>query len=324
MYRTANGSGKAWGGLPAFDPREGSVIREPDGAGPGFWVGAPTVLYNGERFYLTYRIRRPRPERGVEGRIAVSDDGIHFDDVYRLHKSALGSDSIERCALFRTEDGTFRYYVSYVDPADGRWRIDLLSAQSPDAFDPAARQPALTAADIGAEGVKDPNVYYIGGRYWMFTSYAPTPARAADPAALHGTRDVYNTGLTRSHSGLATSADGVKWVWEGDILSPSADGWDAYAARLGTVVWTPPLFTALYDGSRSVAENYEERCGMAFSFDLRRWERASVGSPWLNSPFGSGSLRYVDVLSHADAWLVYYEMARPDGAHELRVVRLAR
>ncbi len=316
--------GKTWGGLPPFDPLAGTVIRQPDGPGAGYWAGAPTVYHDGETFYLCYRIRRPRPERGVENRIAVSRDGVHFEDIYALHKSSLGSDSIERCCLFRTDDGLFHYYISYVDPADGRWRTDRLTAGRPDGFDPAQRQPVFTAADIGAEGVKDPNVYRLGGLYVMLLSYAPPPPRAYDHQALHGTADVYNTGLTRSHSGLATSPDGVHWTWQGDILSPSADGWDAYAARLGAIAYTPPVFVGLYDGSRSVEENYEERCGLAVSFDLRRWERLTPAGPWVTVPWGSGSVRYVDVLPLPDAWLFYYEMARPDGAHELRVARVER
>lgn len=317
-------TGKVWGGLPRFDPTSGTVIRHPEGSGAGYWAGAPTVYHDSERFYLSYRIRRPRPDRGVENRIAVSEDGEHFEDIYTLRKASLGSDSIERCCLFRTEDGLYRFYISYVDPADGRWRTDMLSGKRPDAFDLASRQSVLTAADIGAEGVKDPNLYRIGGLYYMLLSYAPAPVDVIDAAQMHGTSDVYNTGLTRSHSGLATSADGIHWEWRGDILSPSTRGWDQYAARLGALVWTPPVFVGLYDGSRSVEENYEERCGAAFSFDLRHWERLTPHGPWVAVPHGSGSVRYVDVVPGADAWLFYYEMVRPDGAHELRMARVRR
>ena len=90
--------GKEWGGLPSFDPEAGTIVREPDGASAGFWVGAPTVYHDSTdgRYYLSYRVRRPRPERGVENRIAVSDDGESFEDIYTLHKDALGSESIER------------------------------------------------------------------------------------------------------------------------------------------------------------------------------------------------------------------------------------
>ena len=43
------------------------VVRDPAGAGPGHWAGAPGVFYDRDEraFYLTYRLRRPR---GVDAR----------------------------------------------------------------------------------------------------------------------------------------------------------------------------------------------------------------------------------------------------------------
>jgi hypothetical protein len=130
--------------------------------------------------------------------------------------------------------------------------------------------------------------------------------------------------MTKSHSGLATSGDGYNWTWEGDILTPPDEGWDQYAARLGTIAWTPPVFTGLYDGSRDVSENYEERCGLATSADLRTWSRVTTAAPWVVSPHGTGSVRYVDVLPDGPDWLYYYEMVRADGSHDLRVQRIPR
>lgn len=47
--------------LPSpFDPAGGVVIREPERPEPGYWVGCPSVLIDGEQTWLTYRERRPR------------------------------------------------------------------------------------------------------------------------------------------------------------------------------------------------------------------------------------------------------------------------
>ena len=46
--------------------------------------------------------------------------------------------------------------------------------------------------------------------------------------------------------------------------------------------------------------------------------------PLLLSPHGQAALRYVDVLVLQDVKLFYYEMARPDGSHDLRVYHMAR
>ena len=63
----------------------------------------------------------------------------------------------------------------------------------------------LTAADIHAEGVKDPYVNNVGGLWHMIASYAPSPTLADDSArkAMHATADVYNTGIAKSSTGLA-------------------------------------------------------------------------------------------------------------------------
>lgn len=308
-----------FGALSRFDPEQGQTVIEPLGSGPGWWAGAPSAYWNGERFYLSYRLRRPQPERGGETRIAVSDDGVRFATIWTGTKVQFDTPSIERSALLRTDDGHWRLYVSYVDGADGRWRIDLLEADAPDAFNPAERVPILTAADIGAEGVKDPWVCRLGGEWQMIASYAPTPTASVAHDQLHGTRDVYNTGLSKSLTGLATSADGRHWQWQGPILEPRETGWDAYAARLNTVVWRAPLFVGFYDGSASVAENYEERCGMAYSFDLRHWQRVSATGPVVGAAQpGPGGVRYVEAVQGPHWIRYYYEWTRPDGAHELR------
>ncbi len=310
--------------FPAFDPGQGQVIRQPPGTGPGYWAGAPSVTFDREAgdFYLVYRLRRPRgvePDRGAEVRIAKGRDGVSFEDIWTGSKDQLGSTSIERCALVR-EGGTWALFVSYVDPSDGRWRIDRVEAERPDGFELPGARPVLTAAETGTEGVKDPFLFRVGNLYHMIASIA-TADRPASERDLHGTSDVYNTGLIRSATGLATSEDGRRWSWEGEVFGPSREGWDRYCARIGCVWYEPPVWLAIFDGSASVEENYEERCGLAFSHDLRRFERVSRQGPWRLPPHGSGALRYFDVIDRPEARFFYYEMARPDGSHDLRVLR---
>jgi hypothetical protein len=310
--------------LPLFDPDEGTTVVEPLGEGAGWWAGAPSVFWDGERYAMVYRLRRPRPERGGETRIAVSTDGVRFETVWTARKEDFGTSSIERSALLRTDDGRWRLYVSYVDGADDRWRIDLLEADAPDAFDPSTRIPVLTAADIGAEGVKDPWVCRVGDQWQLLASYAPTPPPTdADAKGMHGTKDVYNTGLTKSLTGLATSPDGRDWQWQGAVFEPRDGAWDAYAARLNTLVWRAPVWVGFYDGSASVAENYEERCGAATSTDLRTWHRLSPDGPIVGAAQGPGSVRYLEAVQGPDWVRYYYEYTRPDGSHELRTSLVA-
>lgn len=317
-----------WAAFETFDPNQATVVCKPLGEGQGWWAGAPGVAYDADSrtFYLSYRLRRPRgiePDRGAEVRIARSSDGISFEDIWTGHKAALGTTSIERCALTQLPDGLWALYVSYVDPADARWRTDLCTANDPAKFDLQQRRPVLTAADIGAEGVKDPFVFRVAGLYHMILSFA-TADSGAPATKLHETFDAYNTGLIRSRTGLATSENGDDWTWEGEILGPSDSGWDCYCARIGTVWRTDGIWLALYDGSASVDENYEERCGLAYSHDLRTFHRVSRGGPLMHQPHASGALRYFDVLTLPEATFVYFETAREDGSHDLRVMRFPR
>lgn len=316
-----------WFGLtPLFDPARGVTIVEPPGEGPGWWVGAPGVIYDDEakRFWLYYRVRKPREYgRGVECRITQSTDGVRFEEVWRATQGQFASPSIEKGYPMRTPEGRFRLYVSYVDGNDGKWRIDVMDADSPEGLRPEDRWRVFTADDVRVAGVKDPVVLVMGRLYYMLVSYAPNPEvmTAEDAERMHATADVYNTGITKSCTALATSEDGLHFTWRGEVFGPGS-GWDAYCGRLGAVLWTPPVFSVFYDGSASVEENYEEKTGLAISFDLVHYERASQSGPLLTSPHASGSLRYVDAVQFSDEVLYYYEYARADGSHELRMNRV--
>ena len=77
---------KHFAALLTFDPAQGETVVEPEGEGPGNWVGAPSAIYDAEtsRFYLYYRVRKPRPVRGGECYIAESDDGLTFRAIWMM------------------------------------------------------------------------------------------------------------------------------------------------------------------------------------------------------------------------------------------------
>lgn len=310
---------------PPFDPTRGTVVAEPVGDGPGYWAGAPAVcrdLDTGD-IYLYYRIRRPRnvePERGGECRILRSEDGVHFEPVWSAVKSQFGSDSMERAALGRGPDGVWRLFLSYVDPDTKKWRVDRMEADRPDSFDPTTTECLFDPDDLGVEGVKDPVLFHHDGAHHMILSYAtPLSDVEGGDGAMHATADAYNTGLVVSRTGLATSGNGRDYDWQGDLFSPETDGWDRWCRRICCVVPGPDGLTAYYDGAADVSENYEERTGIAVGPDLRSLTSATPDGPCLVSPHATGCLRYMDALILDDRVLYYYELARPDGAHETRV-----
>ena len=324
---------------PLFDPEEGTTILEPPGQGKGYWVGAPSVIYDDDKgkFYIYYRRRKPREMldvgspttrkkkesedsreigRGYECGISESSDGVKFHEIWTASKELFGSISVERGALVKTLEGKYRLYIGYVAPEDSKWKIDMVEADSPEKLDPKTRKLVLAPEDCEVEGVKDPYILIVGGKYYMLVSYATSPKRPAE--GLHDTADIFNTGKTTSRTGLALSSDGVNFTWIADVLSPGV-GWNAYAARATSVLYVAPVFNVFYDGGASVDENYEERTGLAITFDLMNYHHVTDQAPLLVSPHASGSLRYMDVVRLGEDIYYYYEYARPDGSHELRM-----
>src|SRR5579863_2829758 len=109
-------SGKSFGVIPLFDPADGMLVRAPLGDGPGWWAGAPAATFDAltNTFFLTYRLRQPRDlGRGIECRIAASDNGVAFNDIWALPKSSIGALSLERASLLRGLDGLWRLYIGY-------------------------------------------------------------------------------------------------------------------------------------------------------------------------------------------------------------------
>jgi hypothetical protein len=303
----------------------GHVIREPVGFQNGYWAGAPGAFYavDERAWYLTYRLRRPRgvpPDRGGEARIARSSDLEKWQDVWSVTKDQFGSASIERCALRKGADGIWRYFASYVDPADGRWCVSVLKAGRPPDLDPAKATPLFKAPPLGLEGVKDPWIVEDRGAFHMFLSVAvPTPRTSGQS---HATLDIFNTGECISATALATSADLDAWQWQGVVFAPGASGWDRYCRRLNSVLAVGGKFLGFYDGSAGHEQNYEEKTGLATSEDLRHWQCLTVEAPRLTSPHGSGSLRYMDAQFQGQEACLFYEFARPDGSHDLRLSRV--
>lgn len=316
------------GVLPPFDPDQGETVLAPEHSGQGYWTGCPSLLYEADtsRFLLTYRQRRPRgtprTERGWRCAVAESSDGLHFSDIWAVEKQDFETPSMERMSLLPRDGGGYALYVSYVDPDDHRWRIDLLEADTADGFTPTKRAACLTAATTGTEGVKDPLTLRVGPALYLFASYAKSASfTEAERARAHASSDIYNVGGTTFPTGLAVSLNGREFDWKGEVL-PVHPGWDSYQARLTSVIPLGGLFLGFYDGSAGVEGNFEEYCGLAVSSDLVSWDRLTPAAPWLRSPHASGSLRYVDALAMDDHWLVYYEYARADGSHELRLSRV--
>jgi len=309
-----------WFGLPPkFDPEEGNVVAEPPGSGYGFWAGAPSAVFDFERgkFYCYYRRRWPLAAgRGGECCIAESDDALNWRVIWTAKKDDFRANSIEKASLIKDPSGEWRLYIGFevaqaYDRNPPAWRVSLMQAPTPDAFDPMLERPVMDGPMYGFSFVKDPCVYVIGGQYHAYASVAlPRQHEEPDEGGVIRTRG-------RGWSALMTSSDGIDFPTAKIVFGPGP-GWDSFQRRISSLVYLPPVWVAFYDGARHRADGYDEFCGLAVTHDLVNFTQVSTGGPWVQSPHASGCIRYLDAIVRGNEIHYFYEYARPDRGHELR------
>jgi hypothetical protein len=156
-------------------------------------------------------------------------------------------------------------------------------------------------------GVKDPVLLHDGGRWHLWASVHPL--QRWDDA-------------DRMSTEYATSPDGLSWTWRGTALAGRPGEWDARGVRVSAVLATGDTIEASYDGRATAEQNWEEMTGLATGAvgpDGLVGPLAATGAEPVRSPFGGGGVRYLSVVPLPNgSTRIYYEVTRPDGAHELR------
>jgi hypothetical protein len=282
-------------------PSRSVIAVAAPGTGTGTWAGAPSAALGEDgKIYLAYRVRRPEGTgRGYAVAVARSDDGVRFETLLTIGREAFGAESLERPALVAVPGGSWRLYLSCATPGTKHWRVEMIEAADPAAFD--ARYSCVVLPGDDKTGVKDPVIIYDGDKWHAWASVHPL----ADPDEADQMATDY-----------ACSADGVTWTWQGTALSPRPGEWDARGTRVTAVRLAPGSVVAYYDGRATKAENFEERTGIATGASP---SALAADGAMAASPYGRGGLRYVSILQLPDSReRYYYEMTRADGAHELR------
>jgi hypothetical protein len=268
------------------------VVLPAPGTGPGRWVGAPSaVLEDDGSFVVAYRLRAT-DEDVATVTVARSSDGVALEPIVTFDKDQFGAMSLERPALVRLPDRSWRLYVCCATPGSKHWWIDALDAAD---LASLADAPARTVfAGDAAWGVKDPVIRIVNGRWraWI----------CSHPLDIPDEED-------RMTTMYANSIDGLTWTWHGPALTGRRGSWDARGARVTAVL---PDGTASYDGRATKEENFSERTGLA----------APTGMPGQLVATGKApvaDVRYLDVVPlPSGGYRLYYEAPLPDGSHELR------
>ena len=300
-----------------FDPGEATVVRTPPGVGYGYWVGGHKVSFDeaSGTFALFYRERTPlEAGRGGVCRVALSGDGVTFDDVWTATKDELNSTSIEVGHCLRHDEREWRLYVSYELKGSGIWRVDVLRGPTPESLDTQGRRTVLSPRQFGLPWLKDPVVYrrHDGG----YRMYVAGPARTGP--TLDGDRIIASSVEATL---LADSDDGhyfpeIEYVLE----PPNTDAWNGRRARINSVFPWDGEYLATYDGGRTDYDNYEEWASLATSPDGVSFTAIEADGPWLRSPYGA--VRYVFAQPAGEKLFVYFEYTREDLSHDLRVAVL--
>jgi hypothetical protein len=281
------------------DPATAVIIKSAAGAGGKSWVGSPSAVLVGDEIVIAYRLREPG-RRGYAVEVARSADGVHFQALVSISKEQMDCESLERPALVRTEEGTWRLYLSCATTGTKHWRVELIEAQAPEDFDPADRRVVLPGDS--ARAVKDPVIVAHGGLWHLW-------------AAIHPLDDADET--DRMVTEYATSPDGLAWTWHGAALSPRPGEWDARAARVSAVRFTPYGVSAFYDGRATAEQNCEERTGLAEG--AGPGALTAIGTSWVAEAESPGyGLRYLAIVDLGDGReRLYYELTNAHGSHDL-------
>ncbi|HZJ03874.1 MAG TPA: hypothetical protein VFD59_00195 [Nocardioidaceae bacterium] len=290
--------------LPTLDdPR---VVVPAPGAGPGNWAGAASAVLVDGVTYLAYRLRRPLVQgRGLATAVARSIDGVTFELVCEVYRNEFGAESFERPVVLRRPDGGWRLYLSCATPGFKHWWIEALDADGPQDL-PTGRRTVVLPGDSRV-AVKDPVISVRDGLWEMWL--------CEHPLTEPGEED-------RMSTSYLTSNDGLSWTRHGTVLEPRPGSWDARGARVTTVLSHDPL-VVLYDGRARAEDNWHEATSVARA-DSTGLLHADPDAPVLRSADSDGALRYASAVVHPDgSTRFYFELARPDGAHDL-VTTLSR
>ena len=227
------------------DPDRSQLVVPAPGPGPRRWVGAPSAQLDVDgTFVIAYRVRDAAA--GIaQNVVARWAPGEPPTTLCTLDRASFDARSLERPAIVRLDDGTWRLYVCCASPswpASKQWWTEVLESDDPSGFADASHHEVFRDDDVA---LKDPVIRRRDDQWFAWICCHPLDERDEED---------------RMTTALATSDDGLNWSWQGSVLVGRPGEWDARGARLTAVL---PDGSATYDGRASKEENFSERTALA-------------------------------------------------------------
>ena len=216
-------------------------------------------------------------------------------------------------------------YISYEYAAGRVWRVDVITGKTLDTLDTQGRRTVIQPGEYGLAGIKDPFVYVRDGMYYL---YAHTfSARGAKSAIKKLIKNYGNDGKHRyigtDTTGLSVSKDGFYFEEIETVFdAPNDNSWDGKMARLNSLVPYKGGYFCTFDGQRTAFDRYEEKCGICWSPDGKTFHRERLPEPWVSSPHGSKTVRYVYGLRVKNTLYWYYEYCIANKSHVMKVSKV--
>ena len=320
-----------------LDPRKDAVLIQPTAQQPGYGVGAPSVLaLEKDATALVLRVDEPA-RAGCKVCIVEAPNGSRYraEDTWWTRRKdvrdprdpsarvpALGRFCLRRHPIAEPRRPAFSLYTSSRRQPDGRWCIGVVEANSLASFPAEEARLVVMPEDLGVAGVRDPWVLEQDGFLYL---YAACELVAGGPTTTV----------------LLVSGDGgAGWTPAGRGIPSAGPAWPTPRARITSVVAgrgsASGRWLAFIDAADSAADDAPGHVRLAISDDNRRtWSIVTHvpaqlgphadGTPYeFVSPWGDGTVQYVDVIARQGDVRLIYECAMRRGGHAILQATIVR
>jgi len=143
-------------------------IFAPPGSGRGYWNGAPTILKDGDTYYLVHRLRGGDTLRGYQLECHSSTDLVNWTLEWTVHKDDIVNETVtsfEKICL-RKFGGYYYLYFTY-DRSSQDWKTSFVKSTTIAGLESLLKDATNWTVLFGGGYCKDPTVFELNGTYYI-------------------------------------------------------------------------------------------------------------------------------------------------------------